>query len=768
MRKMSKVSVGLTIIIGLFLVSCQSNTDRRAQNLESFAQLYGYARWFHPSDEAQEIDWEKFAVLGVQKVENIKSTAALRDTLYRLFSPIVQGLQIYEARKPETFNPDILLSPDPDAKPVAWQHSGVYLNERSNVYRSMRSNKSDVDKENESASAIVFKRIVETSHLNGKEVKFSGYFRSNIDGTKLFIQPVVSSSNNNKHEILIESHDWKRYELTLAIPKEAVGIVYGFEMNGDVEVWADNFEFAVNNGGKWQLADSVNMGFELGITENSAKPIGDWKTYMTRHTFEVTNENPFSGKCCLKVYYTGKMFDHIPQFGEITNTSIGKDLVCAVPLTLLTNDSATYPRADTTSLTRLQSELANINLSGTFNPQVNLASVIIVWNVLQHFFPYFDVVDTDWNEVLGETLKSTLTNKRKKDFYMTLSEMIAQIEDGHGVVFGEEMYHLPIRTEFIENKIVITASNDSTLKRGDMIHKIDGKPVMEVLDETEKIVSGSPQLRRYRALNMLGSKLDPDEAINKYVSKFVYNNRESKLDLGGTQLMIERDGKEYNAIIKKSRHGGLFFNPIDERKYMSETIVEIDSGIYYINMSKCTENEFEQKKETLAKVKAVIYDQRNGAKLSFFRIVPYWIDKSVTSTWWYIPQTIYPDRKEVEFNKSNWAIQPKQPLFKSKSIIINEPSVVSAGETIMGIIDHYNLAITVGGPTAGCNGNTNYIKLPCGYNVLWTGMKVLKHDGSQLYLKGFVPDYPVNKTIQAIKEGRDEFLEKALEVARQE
>jgi len=46
-------------------------------------------------------------------------------------------------------------------------------------------------------------------------------------------------------------------------------------------------------------------------------------------------------------------------------------------------------------------------------------------------------------------------------------------------------------------------------------------------------------------------------------------------------------------------------------------------------------------------------------------------------------------------------------------------------------------------------------------------MKVLKHGGGQLYLKGFSPDYQVNKTIQAIREGRDEYLEKALEIARQ-
>ena len=48
---------------------------------------------------------------------------------------------------------------------------------------------------------------------------------------------------------------------------------------------------------------------------------------------------------------------------------------------------------------------------------------------------------------------------------------------------------------------------------------------------------------------------------------------------------------------------------------------------------------------------------------------------------------------------------------------------------------------------------------------MWTGMKVLKHDGSQLYLKGFEPDYPVKKTIKAIREGRDEYLEKALQIA---
>lgn len=765
MKTFLKINVLLAIVIGTFGVACQSEKSSKVQNIETFARLYGYARWFHPSDEAQEIDWDKFAVLGIQKVENVKSTSELRDTLYKLFSPIVQGLQIYKADKPERFGLENLLSPDPNAKPVAWQHYGVYLSGRSNIYKSIRTNKSGIDKKNDCSTVC---RSLYLSDLNGKEVKFSGYFKSNNVGTKLFIQPIVPSANNKKHEVSIESKDWKKYELTLTIPKETIGIIYGFEINGDVEVWADDFEFIVDNGKKQGLAYTANMGFECSNTENEAKLISDWETSMVCHTVEITDENSFSGKYSLKAYYKGKMFDRIPQFGEITKEPIGNNLTCLVPLTLLTNGSTTYPKTETTSLTQLQSELSNISISSGFNKQVNLASIVITWNVLQHFFPYFDVIDTDWNKILGETLESTLGNTRKKDFFITLSQLVAQIHDGHGIVYSEQMSYLPIRTEFIENRIVITASSNTTLKRGDIIHKIDRKSATEALDEKEKIISGSPQLRRHRALNILGSKFVPDATMKKYMFELTDNNLESKPDPDKTHLVIERDSIEQNVIVTNSKYGNIFVNPVDERKHFSEPIVEIEPEVYYINMANCTGNEFEQKKDILANAKAVIYDQRGGSRLDFSQIVPHLIEKPVTSVWWNVPQTIYPDRREVEFDKSNWDIQPKQPLFKSKSIIINVPSVVSSGETMMGIIDHYNLATTVGGPTAGCNGNINNIILPCGYRVMWTGMKVLKHDSSQLYLKGFDPNYPVNKTIQAIKEGRDEYMEKALEVARQE
>ena len=619
MREFRIIIVTIASLISLFCVACQNNTSQKkqnikidVQNLETFARLYGYVRWFHPSDEAQIIDWEKFAILGVQKVENIKSVRELRDTLYNLFSPIVPGLQIYETQKPEVFDLETLHSPDPKAKPVAWQHYGVYLKGEPNIYKSIRANKSETNK---------------------------------------------------------------------------------------------------------------------------------------------------------------VMFNRMPQFGEIIKEPIGSDLTCVVPLTLLTNNTSTYPQTDRSKLALLQSELENISFKAYgFEPQVNMASIIITWNVLQHFFPYFDVIDTDWNKVLGETINSTLANKQRIDFFGTLSQMIALLDDGHGSVYFEPMNFLPIKAELIDKKIIITASDDSTLKIGDIILKIDGKSSSEEFEERKKVVSGSPQLRKYRALNILGSKLS---AENTFVAKlntnmFANDSKETNSRPSDeTQLLIERDEKEQTIVVANKGQGSLLFNPIDKRKYSSETILEIEPGIYYVNMAKCTINEFEQKKHILAKAKAVIYDQRINNRLYLSNIIPYLINKPVASTWWNIPQTVYPDRKGVEFTKFNWVILPKQPFFTSKSIVINTSALMSAAETMIDIIDHYNLATMVGESTGGCNGNYNCINLPCGYKVKWTGMKVLKHDGSQLYQRGFEPNYPVNKTLQAVKEGRDEYLEKALEIARQ-
>jgi C-terminal processing protease CtpA/Prc len=82
----------------------------------------------------------------------------------------------------------------------------------------------------------------------------------------------------------------------------------------------------------------------------------------------------------------------------------------------------------------------------------------------------------------------------------------------------------------------------------------------------------------------------------------------------------------------------------------------------------------------------------------------------------------------------------------------------------MGIVEAYRLGEIVGEATAGTNGNVNPFVLPGGYSVSWTGMQVLKHDGSRHHGVGIRPTIPVQRTRAGVAAGRDELLERAVEV----
>ena len=92
---------------------------------------------------------------------------------------------------------------------------------------------------------------------------------------------------------------------------------------------------------------------------------------------------------------------------------------------------------------------------------------------------------------------------------------------------------------------------------------------------------------------------------------------------------------------------------------------------------------------------------------------------------------------------------------------------ISYAESWMGIIEAYKFAAIVGEPTAGTNGDVNPFNLPGNYTVIWTGLKVLKHDGSQHHGIGIQPTVPVSLTIRGIREKRDEQLERALSIVNQ-
>jgi C-terminal processing protease CtpA/Prc len=132
----------------------------------------------------------------------------------------------------------------------------------------------------------------------------------------------------------------------------------------------------------------------------------------------------------------------------------------------------------------------------------------------------------------------------------------------------------------------------------------------------------------------------------------------------------------------------------------------------------------------------------------------------------YVPQVTYPDYQQVTYSEGGWNMHPINPRLYGKAFFLTDGSAISYAESYMGFIKDLHLATIIGQPTAGTNGNINPLFLPGGYHVNWTGMLVKDHQGGKHHLKGIVPDVLVERTIKGIREGRDEILDKALELAK--
>jgi hypothetical protein len=185
----------------------------------------------------------------------------------------------------------------------------------------------------------------------------------------------------------------------------------------------------------------------------------------------------------------------------------------------------------------------------------------------------------------------------------------------------------------------------------------------------------------------------------------------------------------------------------------------------YVNIGTASMKTINNALPELKKSRVIICDLR-GYPNNNHEFISYLLTQKDTSTQWMsIPQAIYPDRERIAgWQYHGWEMRPGKTHLDAKIIFLVDGQAISYAESYMSFIENYKLATIVGQPTAGTNGNVNPFNLPGGYSISWTGMRVRKHDGSTHHGVGILPDIYVKKTIRGVREGRDEFLEKALEL----
>jgi C-terminal processing protease CtpA/Prc len=550
-------------------------------NIKTFAKLYGYIRYFHPSDEASEIDWNNFAVYGIQQVTNAKDSNELKSTLEKLFSPIAPTIQIYTIdENPKAVEGEV------GSQLTAWQHLGLGVNNNPNsIYQSKR---------------------------------------------------IVSDSN---------------VEITL---------------------------------------------FD--------------KTYSPK---------------------------------TIINKSLNSELKAQIPIVLYKNDKGTLGGTEE-SQNEYEELKYNLKYVGRDPVTKYLANTVITWNVFQHFYPDFEVLDISWEKELETTLTNILNSKEEQGYEKSFQFMLDKIADGHIEALAKPIKnnYLPLSLDWIENELIVTASDNNLIFTGDRILKINGTDSKEFVAQIESEMSGSEPWKKHQAIKEVLSAESPETELS---------------------LEINRDGN----VLDKVKLKYDWYNLDDFNRSDKEALYELENGIYYINQSLINDYQFRINLDKLSAAKGIIIDLR-GYQEEFkvgIDIISHIIDTSVKSPIIQVPKIIYPDQEEMEFETIQWSIEPQSPRLTAKIVYLTYGGAIGESELFLEIVKKYNLAELVGEQTAGENLGANTIQLfDTSDKIYWTGSKLLKHDGTQHHLIGVKPTYTVERTLEAVKLGKDEYIEKALEV----
>jgi C-terminal processing protease CtpA/Prc len=107
----------------------------------------------------------------------------------------------------------------------------------------------------------------------------------------------------------------------------------------------------------------------------------------------------------------------------------------------------------------------------------------------------------------------------------------------------------------------------------------------------------------------------------------------------------------------------------------------------------------------------------------------------------------------------------KAPYRGKVVMLINQETMSQAEHT--GLFFESACDVTfVGSPTTGANGDVTSLLLPGGVRISFTGHDVRHADGRQLQRVGLQPHIHVTPTLEGLRSGKDEVLERALEFLR--
>lgn len=614
---------------------------------------------------------------------------------------------------------------------------------------------------------------------------------------------------NLEKQKIIGTTDWKEYSVQLPFSSEATEIYIGGMMGGTGQMWIDNLRLFIDGKSIEKApfrkiktypakADTAfYAGSKISITQLNTKKIknlsllGKVWGFVKYHNYQVAKGEHNMDSELFRILHQVLTSKNTVQRDKVLVKWInkfGKNPVCKDCKIVFDKNAKQTPDIAWIKSKKLSQELRT-QLSYLFKnrnqekhyyiktaervgqplikneeayskfkyPDVGyrLLTLYRYWNIIQYFYPYKYSIGKDWNKVLDELIPEFVAAKDALTYHLAVQKMVASIEDSHGFLREKHRvlrdyrgkYHAPVQVTFIQDQPVVTAYYDKSLGKktgleiGDVITLINGKSIKQIIKAQFPFIAASNRAIKLRGL-----------------SRFLLNSRTQKLS-----VKVKR-GKKKLAFTIDLYASKTFKRSIDfSHSQPKKGYRLINNHIGYIHLGKIQEKEVNFAFKLFAKTKGVIIDIRNyPSDFSLFAI----------------SRHLYPQEKPfVKFTAGHVntpglfttntllkAGEKNKDYYKGKVVIIVNEITQSSAEYHSMAFRNAPKSVIVGSTTAAADGNISGFSLPGGFKTWITGVGVYYPDGTETQRVGIVPDIEVWPTIDGIKAGNDELLDKAIEI----
>jgi len=384
-----------------------------------------------------------------------------------------------------------------------------------------------------------------------------------------------------------------------------------------------------------------------------------------------------------------------------------------------------------------------------------LLALFRLYNVIEYFFPYKDLMDRPWRDTLVEFIPRMRDARDATDYALAVAELATRIQDSHVTLASPVLdayfgTHRPgLRVELVEGETVVTEVAPelaaSGLHVGDVVLSVDG----------EASAVRRARLARYLPASTRG-RLE-----NKIDLQFLLGpqSRPAALEVRGEDGSVRRSStpRTLEGLAPRSRPRT---GPVH---------AVLPPGYGYVDLQRLEAADVDAALSTIRSTRAAILDMRGYPASGAFAFIPRLARPGTQSTVIGGTPRYSGSSGSFSLDEGLWTNpeRPPRERYAGRLVVLADGSSQSAAEHVCALIKSVAAVTFIGSRTSSANGGVTRTILPGGIVVNFTGQSVRNADGSQLQRVGIVPDVEAHTTLRGIRDGRDDVLERAIDFLKQ-